>query len=186
VQKVSYWFGGEPQRGDVIVFKDPGDWLPPSENDEPTSLLSKGLEKIGLYPSGGHLVKRVIGVPGDTIHCCNDAGQLEINGVAVDESSFVKPGAPCDGPMVLPRCSQAGWTVGPVPAGTLFVMGDNRANSGDSSAHLSCSRTTCTGADAFVPEDDVVGKVFALVWPIKRFTFVSRPDVFSNVPSPSS
>ena len=72
VQKVSYELGGSPERGDVVVFKDPGDWLPPEEAAGPTGSLPQLMERIGLYPSGGHLVKRVIGVAGDTIHCCDD------------------------------------------------------------------------------------------------------------------
>ena len=62
VEKVSYWFGGSPERGDVVVFKDPGDWLPPEDAAGPTGTVAKVMERIGLYPSGGHLVKRVIGV----------------------------------------------------------------------------------------------------------------------------
>ena len=64
VQKVSYWFGGTPQRGDVVVFKDPGGWLSGSEAVGPPNTVTKLMAKIGLYPSGGHLVKRVIGVAG--------------------------------------------------------------------------------------------------------------------------
>src|SRR6478736_2038999 len=71
VQKVSYWFGGGPKRGDVVVFKDPGGWLPPEDAAGPTNAVGKVMSKVGLYPSGGHLVKRVIGVAGDTIVCCD-------------------------------------------------------------------------------------------------------------------
>src|SRR3954447_722106 len=62
VEKMSYWFGGTPQRGDVVVFKDPGGWLPPDEAAGPTNAVGKVLSHVGLYPTGGHLVKRVIGV----------------------------------------------------------------------------------------------------------------------------
>ena len=71
---MSYWFGGSPQRGDVVVFKDPGDWLSAAESAGPTNAVTKLMAKIGLYPSGGHLVKRVIGVEGDTITCCDKPG----------------------------------------------------------------------------------------------------------------
>ena len=74
VQKVSYWFGGSPERGDVVVFKDPGGWLSGAESVGPPNAVTKLMAKIGLYPSGGHLVKRVIGVAGDTIKCCDDQG----------------------------------------------------------------------------------------------------------------
>src|SRR6187431_712247 len=71
VQKVSYWGGGSPERGDVVVFKDPGGWLGAADNAGPTNLIAKAMTKIGLYPAGGHLVKRVIGVEGDVIKCCD-------------------------------------------------------------------------------------------------------------------
>ena len=86
VEKPSYWFAGAPQRGDVIVFKDPGGWLDAEESAGPPSLVEKVMAKVGLYPAGGHLVKRVIGVPGDTIHCCDQQGRLVVNGHPLDES----------------------------------------------------------------------------------------------------
>src|SRR6476469_6519745 len=85
VEKMSYWFGGTPQRGDVVVFKDPGGWLDPSEDAGPTNPLGQVMAKIGLYPSGGHLVKRVIGVAGDTITCCDKQGRISVNGQPLDE-----------------------------------------------------------------------------------------------------
>ena len=179
VQKPSYWFGGSPSRGDVIVFEDPGGWLLGPETG-PTTLLAKGLAKIGLYPTGGHLVKRVIGTPGDTIECCDDQGRLMINGVAIDEDSFIRPQADCDGPMV--NGCQKDWSV-TVPDDRLFVMGDNRAASADSSDRLCGPNAKKCNADrAFVPMDNVVGKVFSLVWPLNHAEFISRPDVFEDVP----
>ena len=86
VEKPSYWFGGTPQRGDVVVFKDPGGWLSDEEDAGPSNPIGKAMVKIGLYPAGGHLVKRVIGVAGDTIHCCDKQGRLLVNGHPLDES----------------------------------------------------------------------------------------------------
>lgn len=182
VQKVSYWFGGAPSRGDVVVFEDPGNWLD-AQASAPTSPVTRGMAKIGLYPTGGHLVKRVIGVAGDTVSCCDDEGNLIVNGVAIEEDSFIKPQRQCDGPMVN-GCSED-WMV-TVPEGYLFVMGDNRNASADSSARL-CeeSQPDCENVEAFVPEGLVVGKVNLLVWPISNFQGIGRPDVFDEVPDPS-
>jgi signal peptidase I len=184
VEKVSYWFGGSPQRGDVVVFKDPGGWLNTEESAGPTNGIAKVLSKVGLYPSGGHLVKRVIGVAGDTIKCCDEKGRLEVNGVALNEKDYARPGdAECYGPMVN-RC-EGDWQVGPVPDGQIFVMGDNRNNSADSSFHM-CKKaeTDCT-KNPYVDVRDVVGKVFVLLWPSDRFTFLHRPDSFADVPDGS-
>ncbi len=183
VQKTSYWFGGTPQRGDVVVFKDPGGWLSEEEDAGPANPVGKLMAKIGLYPSGGHLVKRVIGVAGDTIHCCDDRGRILVNGDPLNENSYIKhtPGMQCNGPMT----GTCNWTAGPVPAGTVFVMGDNRDNSDDSTRHLCQPKVPDCTPDPYIPVDDVVGKVFVLLWPHNRFHLVHRPADFAGVPAPS-
>jgi signal peptidase I len=162
VEKMSYWFG-DVQRGDVVVFDDPGGWLTPQESTHASNPISRALEFVGLYPAGGHLVKRVIGIGGDHVACCT-RGLVTVNGVPLHEQSYLGPG---DQP------SQEHFSVN-VPPGHLWVMGDNRANSADSRAHLG------SPGGGFVPEDDVVGKVFVVVWPFSHAEWLSRPDTFDQ------
>jgi signal peptidase I len=184
VEKVSYWGGGSPQRGDVVVFKDPGGWLSGAESAGPTNRITQVMAKIGLYPQGGHLVKRVIGVAGDTVHCCDDQGRIEVNGQPLNEKDYVRndKNLECNGPMT----GTCDWTAGPIPEGHVFVMGDNRGHSADSTVHM-CSKqaTDCVPGDEFVPVDLVVGKVFVLLWPRDHFRWITRPDTFADVPNAS-
>jgi signal peptidase I len=181
VQKASYWGGGGPQRGDVVVFEDPGGWLGSSDIAGPENPVAKVLEKIGLYPSGGHLVKRVIGVAGDTIVCCDNLGRISVNGTSIDEKDYTLPGEidqhDCFGPMT-GNCS---WSIGPVPEGTVFVMGDNRAHSADSTVHMCLEGETECTKNPYVDTGLIVGKAFALVWPLSRFGGGNGTDAFDKV-----
>ncbi|HWI42106.1 MAG TPA: signal peptidase I [Nocardioides sp.] len=189
VQKVSYWFGGAPERGDVVVFEDPGQWLGPADTQAPTGLANL-LSKVGLYPTGGHLVKRVIGTEGDVVVCCDEQGRIEVNGTPIDESGHLGPdpgecNAPVDdfiterGTALARPCR---WTIGPIPADKLLVLGDNRGHSADSRAHLcGADEDPCTESP-WVDVDLVVGKVFTLIWPRDRWRWISRPEAFADVP----
>jgi signal peptidase I len=166
VQKVSYWGGGSPQRGDIVVFKDPGGWLDESETSTAHSPVTKVMEKIGLYPTGGHLVKRVIGVGGDRVVCCDNKGRVTVNGHPLDEKSYLPKGtAP----------SQMKFDV-KVPQDHLWLMGDNRGFSFDSRGHMG------NPGGGFVDQDLVVGKVFALIWPWSRAEIIHRPATFEGIP----
>jgi len=164
VQKVSYWGDKGPKRGDIVVFKDPGQWLNESETRTASNPITKGLEAVGLYPSGGHLVKRVIGIGGDRVICCNKQGQITVNGIALDEREYLlKDAKPSEVPFnVL------------VPAGHLWVMGDNRAESADSRAHMGGP------GGGFVPVENVVGRACCVIWPSDRMTMLRPPETFKK------
>jgi signal peptidase I len=165
VQKVTYWGGGAPQRGDIVVFADPGGWLDPAESQGAGGPVTRGLETVGLYPTGGHLVKRVIGVGGDEVKCCDSAGRITVNGVPLNEKSYLAPGE---------KPSMIDFDV-KVKPGYLWVQGDNRSNSADSRVHLG------DPGGGQVPADDVVGKVFAVVWPVGHATVLHTPATFRSV-----
>jgi signal peptidase I len=163
VQKVSYWHG-DVHRGDVVVFDDPGGrWLG-AEGTARLTPVQKLLSDVGLYPTGGHLVKRVIGIGGDHVVCCDKNGRVTVNGVPLKEQSYViKGAAPSDRPFDVR-----------VPPGRLWVMGDNRSNSEDSRFHQDLP------GGGTVPADDVVGKVWAIVWPVGRAHLLHEPPTFEN------
>jgi signal peptidase I len=168
VQKVSYWGGGEPERGDIVVFSDPGGWLNEQQVPQARNPVAKALETFGLFPTGGHLVKRVVAVGGDTVRCCDKKGRVRVNGAPLEEQDYLAPGAK---PSLITFKQK-------VPEGYLWVMGDNRGESADSRVHLG------DPGGGFVPVDDVVGKVFSVVWPLRHAKLLHRPDTFEAVGSP--
>jgi signal peptidase I len=167
---VSKLTGPNVVRGDIVVFADPGGWLPPSAPETgPAELLRSVLTWVGLLPAdaGADLVKRVIGVGGDHVVCCDAQGRIQVNGVSLDEP-YLAPGG----------TAQVQFNV-IVPAGRIFVLGDNRARSEDSRYHLATANGT-------VPLSDVVGPVIAIVWPAADWTRVSPPPTFATIPAPSN
>jgi signal peptidase I len=162
------------ERGDVVVFTDPGNWL------EPTPDSRSGLQKVvegvlsvvGLAApdSNDHLIKRVIGLPGDRVECCNSSGYLRINGVPIEEPYIVVPE---EGD----NATNSTFDV-TVPKGKLWVMGDNRYQSADSAYH----HAQGDPGGGMVPIEDVVGRAFVISWPLQRWSWLDDyPTVFRNV-----
>jgi signal peptidase I len=164
-------------RGDVVVFKDPGNWLgtvPDTREGGPRETLRRVLQFVGLVPddSDDHLIKRVIGMPGDHVVCCDKDGKLTINGVAVSEPYIRQGDSPGGGK---PNFDIA------VPPGRVWVMGDHRSDSSDSRFH-----DDGTGATGSVPIEDITGRSVMVVWPIDHVTWLSVPErVYADVPPAS-
>jgi len=166
-------------RGDVVVFSDPGGWLEGEPVADPGP-LDRVLEFIGLptQSTPGHLIKRVIGMPGDKVVCCDKQGRITVNGQPLDETSYLYRDAA--GKQVV---SAVTFEV-VVPKDRLFVMGDHRDESADSRCHLSdVSPGVHKGDTAFVPVKSVVGPAEAVVAPFNRFQRLHRPATFGTVPA---
>ena len=159
------------KRGDVVVFKDPGGWLQsdPTQEKARSNWFDDFLTFIGLSSadSDDHLVKRVIGLPGDEVRCCSALGQLVINGTPVKEPYIRVPPGDVDAATLSFDVT--------VPPGDLWVMGDNRYDSQDS------SRNQNLPGKGFVPIKDVVGRAVVISWPISRWSWLSNyPGVFAG------
>jgi signal peptidase I len=176
VDKLSPWFGARPDRGDVVVFRDPGGWLGAEHTavatDESAVLrgIKDGLAFVGVLPSADEqdLIKRVIAVGGDHVVCCDTDGRLTVNGTPLEEKDYLHPG---DAASLNPFEVT-------VPEGSLWVMGDHRSRSADSRAHQD---RPDGGA---VPEDLVVGRAVAVAWPVGHWTRLTVPRTFSSVGPP--
>jgi signal peptidase I len=169
------------KRGDVVVFSDPGGWLEAVPAQDPPP-WDKVLEFIGLptRSTPGHLIKRVIGMPGDKVVCCTSKGRITVNGQALDESSYLYTDP--DDDQINP--SDVRFEV-VVPKDRIFVMGDHRDLSADSRCHLSdLSTSQGKGQVAFVPTDLVVGPAFAIAAPFDRAGRLRQPATFEKVPAP--
>jgi signal peptidase I len=156
VNKLVYDFR-DPRRGEIIVFEAPKSWQSGTEGED--------------------FIKRIIGLPGDHLVCCDEQQRLMINGHAIDEPYIYTDAdgtrnAVADEPFDIT-----------VPAGRIWVMGDHREASADSLEHWETSQNI---QDATITEDSVVGRAFTVFWPVNRATWLSVPDTFSGVPEPAA
>jgi signal peptidase I len=165
VNKLTYHFRGIA-RGDIIVFSGQGTWgpdAPPPSSDPVVRILDDVLSGIGLRSTQTYYIKRVIGLPGDRVACCTD-GKVTVNGVELNEGSYLYPGnAPS-----FPFKSVT------VPPGHLWVMGDHRGDSDDSRYHM-----FDPGGGA-IPENEVVGRAFFIIWPLSEFRDLPIPSTFNQ------
>ena len=193
VNKVPYYFRG-PHRGEIVVFNgldnfDEGVTL--SEPSNPVSRLLRAISStIGLgAPSENDYIKRVIGVGGDRVMCCDDAGRVVVTPEGGEPTPLEEPYVFendttdmkyfCDAGTGRQLCPPGAEGV-LVPDGRLWVMGDHRGNSSDSRFHLGDSH------QGTVPEDKVVGRAFAVVFPVGRSGFLRVPDAFDAVALPGA
>ncbi|MGH3430415.1 MAG: signal peptidase I [Mycobacteriales bacterium] len=159
-----------PRRGEIIVFRGSESWAPEQRVKPPGNLVDtiklKLGEVVGLGgPNEKDFIKRVIGLPGDTVGCCDSAGRYTVNGHGVNEP-YIFENLPLE---------QRGFGPIKVPKGRLFVMGDHRGNSKDSRAYLD------DGHSGTIPRGNVIGRAFVRVWPHDRLGLLSAPKVFDHV-----
>lgn len=158
--------GKSINRGDVVVFRDPDNWLPEpysADQNRVIAMVKDALVAVGVLPNPAkqYLVKRVIGVAGDKVECCSKGKKLMINGIEIDEPYIFAGNV----------ASESNFNV-TVPAGKLWVMGDHRGASSDSRFHQDDIN------NGMVPTAKVTGKVIGIIWPLKNLSFV---DSFSSL-----
>jgi signal peptidase I len=171
VNKLVYHFRNIA-RGDVIVFSGANSWgdlngqpIPAPPSNPIQHFFDAALADLGFHGNNTFYIKRVIGLPGDHVACCTD-GMVTVNGVPLHETGYIFPGRPA---APFPFSAT-------VPAGHLWVMGDNREDSDDSLLH-DRSGSPYSGT---IPENEVVGRAFLKVWPPSRFGDLPIPDTFKQ------
>ena len=164
----------DPMRGEIVVFRGTDNWAPEVTEQVSNTFAAKLGRTIGdlvgvSRPGERDFIKRVIGLPGDKVECCDAKGRIMVNGVGIDEP-YIADGFNSDlnQPPNPNQCTSRRFTEVTVPAGEMFVMGDHRSVSQDA---------RCQGP---VPIDNVIGRAFVIVWPSNRFTSLSVPDVWKT------
>ncbi len=154
-------------RGDIVVFNGDGSWdpgTPPANTNFAEKFVDGFASMFGFGHPGDILIKRVIGLPGDQVACCDAQGRVTVNGVPLTEQSYLYPG---DAP------SEIRFNI-VVPPGRLWVMGDHRLISDDSRDHLG------DPGGGTVPENAVIGRAFVIIWPPSRWRFLPIPSTFEQ------
>lgn len=172
VNKMVYNFRG-PERGEVVVFRGPDNWVPEHAPPPDVGLLGGVGRTVGdligvSRPGEKDFIKRVIAVGGDRVRCCDEAGNLVVNGTSLNET-YIYQNSQLLGPDSN-TCRAREFKELVVPAGKLFVLGDHRMVSHDA---------RCQG---MIGVEDVIGRAFVIVWPNDRWTSLSVPETFRNVP----
>jgi signal peptidase I len=166
VNKLVYHFRAIA-RGDIIVFSGQGSWdppAPPASGDPIVRGWDDLTNLVGISAPGTDYIKRVIGLPGDHVVCCDTQGRVTVNGVPLNEQSYIHPGD-------VPSVQRFNITV---PPGRLWVMGDNRADSDDSRYRLN------DPGSGTIPESAVVGRAFVIIWPTSRIGDLPIPATFQQ------
>ena len=156
------------KRGDVVVFRDPDNWLPAADTESAPFVIAKvkaALVAVGILPNPAkqYLVKRVVGVAGDRVICCTTTGKITVNGEEMVEPYIYAGNVPSDMNFDVT-----------VPKGKLWVMGDHRGASADSRYHQEDINK------GFVPLNRITGRVLAVIWPIKNFSLVPNVDALNQ------
>jgi signal peptidase I len=154
-------------RGDIVVFNGDGSWDPgtvPTDTNFLVKFANGFASMFGFGHPGDILIKRVIGLPGDAVACCDAKGRVTVNGVPLNEQSYLYPG---DAP------SESRFSIS-VPPGRLWVMGDHRLISDDSRSHLG------DPGGGTIPKSAVIGRAFVVIWPFSRWRILPIPDTFEQ------
>ncbi|SCE93753.1 signal peptidase I [Micromonospora carbonacea] len=167
----------DPQRGEVVVFRGTDKWVAQEVQEPEPGIVGKFGRTVGdlvgvSRPGEKDFIKRVIGVPGDRVRCCDAQGRVTVNDIPLDEPYVIRD-SPLDLPPNPAECRSRRFDEVVVPPGQIFVMGDHRLVSQDA---------RCQGP---VPIENVVGRAFAVVWPSSRWASLPVPETFATVTGPT-
>jgi signal peptidase I len=168
----------DPVRGEIVVFRGTDKWAPENFVEPAGGVMSRIGRTLGdlvgvSRPGEKDFIKRVIGLPGDRVACCDAEGRVTVNGVGIDEP-YIDVNSSLDVPYSPGNCGSRRFDEIVIPQGQIFVMGDNRIVSQDA---------RCQGP---VPIENVIGRAFVIVWPSGRWDGLSVPDTFDGVPPPAA